>query len=145
MNNFVPRTDPVASVSSAKGAVASIRDASAVRPVTPIVEAENRMESQLTDRSAAVASYARLTKDIADTLASLRDQSRSSSGQAVNQAESGLLSFMPAPVVMLPMPPTDQKMVEFVAQVAQSVMQQAAQARAAQAHVSPAAVDALLG
>jgi hypothetical protein len=39
------------------------------------------------------------------------------------------------------MPPTDQKMIEFVAQVAQSLASQAAMARAAQASVSTAEVE----
>lgn len=146
MNDFVPRTDPVASASGAKDrAVAAVRDATVVRPVPPSAEPGNRRESQLTDRSAAAANYARLNRDIADTLATLRSQSREGRGQAVDKAEESLLALMPAPVVMLPMPPTDQKMVEFVAQVAQSLMQQAALARTAQARVSPAAVDSLIG
>lgn len=146
MNDFVPRTDPVASVSGAKErAVAAVRDVTVVRPVPPSAETGSRKDSQLTDRSAAAASYARLSKDIADTLETLRNQTRENGNKSVANAEESLLALMPAPVVMLPMPPTDQKMVEFVAQVAQSVMQQAAMARAAQARVSPAAVDALIG
>lgn len=140
MTEFSPRTEPVASVVSATERGFSGVRGPAVTPVATHADANAQQDAQLTDRSAAVASYARLQADIADVVARL-EPPRTTSADA-GKAEQQLLSLMPQPVVVLPMPPTDQKMIEFVAQVAQSLASQAAMARAAQASISPATVEA---
>ena len=112
----------------------------AVTPAAIHADASAQQDAQLTERSAAVASYARLQADIADVVARLEPPRATSVD--TGEAEQQLLALMPQPVVVLPMPPTDQKMIEFVAQVAQSLASQAAMARAAQAGVSPATVEA---
>jgi hypothetical protein len=111
----------------------------AVAPVTSHADVEDQQDAQLTERSAAVASYARLQADIADVVARLEPPHSTTADAA--DADQHLLALMPQPIVVLPMPPTDQKMIEFVAQVAQSLASQAAMARAAQASVSPAEVE----
>lgn len=141
MTEFFSRTEPVAAVASAKE-----RDFLAVRGVAAASQTGNHADSeaqgdpQLTGRSAALASYAKLQADIADVVARF-DAPRNTS-PTVDDAEHALMALMPQPVVVLPLPPTDQDMIDFVAQVAQAVASQAAMARAAQASVSPAFVDA---
>ncbi len=73
----------------------------------------------------------RLQADIADVVARL-EPPHSTAADATD-ADQHLLALMPQPIVVLPMLPADQKMIEFVAQVAQSLASQAAMARAAQA------------
>jgi hypothetical protein len=142
MTEFLPRTEPVASVVSAtERGISGLRSGAAAMPAASHAETEAQQDAQLTERSAAVASYARLQADIAETVARL-DPPRPNGAEMAGHAAQNLLALMPQPVVVLPMPPTDQKMIEFVAQVAQSLASQAAMARAAQAHVSSAVVDA---
>jgi hypothetical protein len=116
-----------------------LRGVNAVTPITSHADADAQQDAQLTDRSAAVASYARLQADIADVVAGVVPPH--STPTDAGDAEQHLLALMPQPIVVLPMPPADQKMIEFVAQVAQSLASQAAMARAAQASVSPAEVE----
>lgn len=140
MTEFLPRTEPVASVGSATDrGFPGLRGVNAVTPVTNHADADAQQDAQLTERSAAVASYARLQADIADVVARLEPPH--STPTDAGDAEQHLLALMPQPIVVLPMPPADQKMIEFVAQVAQSLASQAAMARAAQASVSPAEVE----
>ncbi|MBO9576716.1 MAG: hypothetical protein J7494_13350 [Sphingobium sp.] len=141
MTDFLPRTEPVASVVSAtERGFSGVRGPAAAAPTAPNADADAHQDAQLTERSAAVANYAKLQADIADVVARL-EPPRSTVADA-GDADQQLLALMPQPVVVLPLPPTDQKMIEFVAQVAQSLASQAALARAAQASVSPATVEA---
>ena len=93
------------------------------------------------ERSSAAADYARIHADIADVLADLKPPA-ASSASAANDADRAIVALMPSPVVMLPLPPTDTQMVAFVAQVAQSMARQAAQARAAHAVGTPIMIEA---
>ncbi len=144
MNEFLPRTEPVASAGSAseRGAPA-VRGVTAITPAAPLPDAgtQAQQDAQLTGRSAAAASYAKLQADIADVVARL-DPPRPNGAHLAQAADRALMALMPQPVIILPMPPADQDMIDFVAQVAQSVASQAALARAAQARVSPALVEA---
>ena len=144
MNEFSPRTEPVASVVSAgERGLAAVR-ANAKQPASANADAGAQQDAQLTERSAATASYAKLQADIANVVARF-DPPRSNSTELVKQADEALMALMPQPVAVLPLPPTDQDMLDFVAGVAHSVASQAAMARAAHARVSPALVDAAVG
>lgn len=144
MNEFLPRTGPVGPVISA-----TERSTSPVHavPETKSVRAEadgasgRKAPSYDRQRTAAAADYAKIHAQIADALADLKPSSSSkdTSNGAVDRA---ITALMPSPVVMLPLPPTDEQMVAFVAQVAQAVARQAAQAHAAQASVTPIMVEA---
>jgi hypothetical protein len=142
MNDFLPRTEPVASVVSAtERGLSGVRGVVAVTPAETHADANAQQDAQLTERSAAVATYARLQADIADVVARI-DPPRPNGADLAVDADHALMALMPQPVVVLPLPPTDQDMIEFVAQVAQSLASQAAMARAAQARVAPTLVDA---
>lgn len=142
MTGFLPRTEPVASVVNATERNAPAKGAVATPPESQ-ADAHAQMEPQLTQRSVATANYAELQANIADVVARL-DPPRPNGAQLADQADQALMALMPQPVIVLPLPPTDQDMIQFVAQVAQSVASQAALARAAQARVSPALADAVV-
>ncbi|MBO9576006.1 MAG: hypothetical protein J7494_09740 [Sphingobium sp.] len=142
MNEFLPRTEPVASVVSAgERGLAGVRGVVAAAQAGSHADANAQQDAQLTERSAAMANYAKVQADIADVVARF-DPPPANPAQAAQEADASIMALMPQPVVMLPLPPTDQDMIDFVAQVAQSVAGQAAMARAAHARVSPALVDA---
>jgi len=142
MTEFSPRTEPVASVSATDRALSGLRSPAAPVPGVNAADAEAQADPQLSAKSATTANYAKLQADIADVVAQF-DPPHDNPAQLTDQADKALMALMPQPVVVLPLPPTDQHMIDFVAQVAQSVASQAAMARAAQeANVSPALTDA---
>lgn len=107
-----------------------------------MTDAEAQADPQLSERSATTANYAKLQADIADVVAQF-DPPHDNAADLADKANRDLVALMPQPVVVLPLPPTDQSMIDFVAQVAQSVASQAAMARAAQAaNISPALAEA---
>lgn len=145
MEEFLPRTEPVASVVGVTDrGFAGAQDIPVANRGKAATEANAQQDPQLTERSAAAANYAKIQADIANVVAQLEPPPARGADAAAAAADQALVALMPAPVVMLPMPPTDQHMIEFVAQVAQSVASQAAMARAAQARVSPAVVDQVI-
>lgn len=144
MNEFLPRAGAVTPVISA-----TERSTSPVRavPATKSIRGDGGSASEWNspayerERSAAAASYAKIQAEIADVLADLKPSSVGAE-TATNRADRAIMALMPNPVVMLPLPPTDEQMVAFVAQVAQTMARQAAQAHAAQASVTPIMVEA---
>ena len=142
MNEFLPRSEPVASVVGAKRrTVANVRDIAAPVQTGTQTDAHAHSDAQLTSKSAAAASYAKLQADIADVVARL-DPPRPNGAELARQADQSIVAMLPQPVVVLPLPPTNQRMMDFVAQVAQAVASQAAMARAAHARISGASVEA---
>jgi hypothetical protein len=144
MNDFMPRTGPVALVVSAVERIPAVRAISSTETTRSRTEAGTALPSRVTDRSTAAADYAQLQADIAEVIARIEPAS-SKASDTVEAADRALIALMPKSVVMLPMPPTDAKIVAFVAQVAQSVARQAAQTRAAQANATPFVVEAAAG
>jgi hypothetical protein len=141
MNDFLPRTGPVAPVPSATERSPAVRVLPAGDTTSSGTEADKAYQPSVTSRSAGAADYARLKADIADVLARI-EPTANKVDERVTSAERSLMALMPNPVVILPMPPADPQMVAFVAQVAQSVAERVAQARAAQANPSPLMVEA---
>lgn len=90
----------------------------------------------------AAAAYAKVRAGVTSVIASLSTQGAHKSPAVLAQAENSLLALMPQPTVVLALPPADQKTVEFVAQVTQSIARQAAQTRAALSGITAATVDA---
>lgn len=147
MNDFLPRTEPIAaaaSVQSRSAALAqgSVAQAAAVQP-GPSREIQSR-SAPAREAVASTAQYARIQADVARALQAVKDRQPVATPADLGSAEQAMLDLMPQPVVMLPMPPADPQIVEFVAQVAQSLGQQQMQARAAHARISPGTVDALV-
>lgn len=159
MNQFSPRNEAIASVSAADRLPATLRP---VVPVAQVPRTESGRDARVrpaatppppteavadaivaTEETArAFATYSRLHSEIATVVAALAQPPRQGP-VAVAQADDALVSMIPAPSVVLPLPPADEDMVAFVGQVAQSIARQAAQTRAAHASISPATVDAV--
>lgn len=145
--------------SGASGASTTDR-VSAVRAVTPVASTTSRTDVHidLTSQQPALqadgaahsgenaarthADYARVHRDIADVVDSLSVRPQPYGTDRLAEAESALLSLLPQPSVVLPLPPADEDMVAFVAQISQSIARQSAQTRAAMSAVVPAIVDA---
>lgn len=152
MNEFLFRIEPV---------TATERLSPGVRAVLPVAQATSGLDAEdgarnqpaapergegatlAVDKNAhAAAAYAQVHARIVTVLADLKAQSAPVRRATLDAAEHSLLSLIPQPAVVLPLPPASQDMVEFVVQVTQSIARQAAQTRAAQSRVSAAAVDA---
>jgi hypothetical protein len=154
MNEFLPRTEPVAPAGSAPErlatgirAVASVAASSAdaaagsARAPRAASGREGAFAVVDDDRVRAVSAYAEVHARIVTVLADLQARSLPDRAASLAAAEGSLLSLMPQPAVVVPLPPANREMVEFVAQVTQSIVRQAAQTRAAQSGVSAAMVD----
>jgi len=144
MDELLSRTGRVApAVSATERGTAPVRAISEARAMQNGTQPDAQSPSRLLERerSSAAADYARIHADIADVLADLKPPA-ASSASAANDADRAIVALMPSPVVMLPLPPTDTQMVAFVAQVAQSMARQAAQARAAHAVGTPIMIEA---
>lgn len=142
MNQFLPSTAPVIPAANA------IERLPVVRAISPSETAGSKTEADANDRAAyadrsakAAADYARIQADIADVLAELQPPAPTGTDPAA-AADRAAAALAPNPVIILPMPPTDPQIVAFVAQVAQSVVQQAARTRSAQANVTPMLAEA---
>lgn len=155
MNEFLPRTEPAPPPASAMDR-ASARAIAPVSPAAPGPDAaggspdpRRRARGQAgaiavvdDDRTRAAADYARVHARIVTVLADLNAPSAPAGASAVAMAEKSLLSLIPQPAVVLPLPPANRDMVAFVVQVTQSIARQAAQTRAAQSGASVAMVGA---
>ncbi|MCW2410254.1 MULTISPECIES: hypothetical protein [unclassified Sphingobium] len=144
MNEFLPRAGAVTPVTSAtERSPLAVPAVSQSRAMHGGAEGETSRAALLRDRerSAAAADYARIHAEIADVLAHIQPSARNSES-SVELADRAIVALMPSPVVMLPMPPTDEQMVTFVANVAQAVARQAGLAQAAQASVTSLMVEA---
>lgn len=92
---------------------------------------------------ASAAEYARIHAQIAETIAQIRSEAQSSAMSAA-ETEARLVSFLPAPVVIIPLPPANKDMVERAAMLAKEMAAQVAITRSAQAHLKPGTVDQIL-
>jgi hypothetical protein len=145
MDEFLSRTEPVASISGIKDrSFSGTRSLPAAAPSEAQIEASAPAEPQVTERSEAAANYARIQADIADVIARFDPPPTRNVSDKAAAATQALVDLMPQPVLVLPMPPADPHMIAFVAQVAQSMASQAAMARAAQARVSAGVVDQVI-
>lgn len=90
---------------------------------------------------ASSAEYAKVHARIADILGDLR----SAGGTATVQgAADEIQSMLPAPQVLVPLPPASKEAVESTIRIAKRIAEQAAHAHAAQANVRRGAVDQIL-
>ncbi len=160
MNEFLPRTEPIAAAASvqiraisatqagvSQGGIsqAGVSQAESARASAVQTGASRETPVQSAGSAAsATANYARIQADVARALQAVKDSQPTATPADLGSAEQAMLDLMPQPVIMLPMPPADPKLVEFVAQVAQSLAQQQVQARAAHARIASDTVDAAI-
>jgi hypothetical protein len=90
---------------------------------------------------ASSAEYAKVHARIADILADLHSQA---SGTTVDGAADEIQSMLPAPQVLVPLPPASKEAVESSIRIAKRIAEQAAYAHAAQANVRRGTVDQIV-
>lgn len=131
----------------------SVRAVSPVSPVQGAGAADSRPESggnasadggggSHHDQAASAADYARANAQIASIYANfsaVKDMPAS-----LETAYDQLVGLMPAPTVVIPMPPASVDMVEQAVALAKDMAERAALARAAHANVNLGTVDQIL-
>ena len=90
---------------------------------------------------ASSAEYAKVHARIADILAELRTQG---STTTVEGAADEIQSMLPAPQVLVPLPPASKEAVESSIRIAKRIAEQAAYAHAAQANFRHGAVEQIV-
>lgn len=92
------------------------------------------------DDLASAAEYAKVHARVADILAELRSAETSS----FDGAQAEIQSLVPAPMILVPLPPASKETIESAVTLGKRIAQQASYAHAAQAHVRRGTVDQLL-
>lgn len=92
-------------------------------------------------RIASSAEYAKVHARIADILAELSTQGTT---KTVDGAAEEIQSMLPAPQVLVPLPPASKEAVESSIRIARRIAEQAAIAHAAQANMRHGAVDKII-
>ena len=93
------------------------------------------------DDLASAAEYARVQARVADILAELRSANGASTVQG---AEATIQSLLPAPIILVPLPPASREVVESAVMLGKRIAQQSSYAHAAQAHLKRGTVDQVL-
>ena len=93
------------------------------------------------DDLASAAEYAKVHARVADILADLRS---AASSPSVEGAEAEIQSLLPAPMILVPLPPASKEAVESAVTLGRRIAEQASYAHAAQAHLKRGTVDHLL-
>ncbi|WP_375194416.1 hypothetical protein [Sphingobium sp.] len=145
MSDYLSRNEisPVErSVTRAPSAVSAVQPVSA--SVTVNSNGRSTGNAQPEEQAAAEvdiassAEYARVHARIADILADLRSQGSSAT---VDGAAEEIQSMLPAPQVLVPLPPASKEAVESSIRIARRIAEQVAYAHAAQANVRRGTVD----
>lgn len=109
----------------------------------PVAKASSTIESQPDEQLASAAEYVSVHARIASILADLR-AGANGAGMSIDGAASAIQALMPAPIIIVPLPPASKEQVEHAALLARRMVDQAAQAQAAQSHLRVGTVDAAL-
>jgi hypothetical protein len=109
----------------------------------PVARTAVIAEAPAEEHLASAAEYVNIRARIADILADLRAGPGGTS-MSVDGAASAIQALMPAPIIIVPLPPASREQVEHAARLAQRIVDQAGQAYAAQSHLRPGTVDATL-
>jgi hypothetical protein len=131
-----------AAVAPVQGATAKLPESATASRAAALVAAsrESASSSTVKDEAAGAAEYASVHARIADILADLRSDATAS----VDGAASEIQSMVPAPIILVPLPPASKDAVEHAALLAKRMADQASFAHAAQAHLRHGTVDQIL-
>lgn len=112
-------------------------------PISPVDHGEGAdIDADSEAQLASAAEYARIHAKVVDMLASVRLAGESN--EMTVGSTDGTDPLIPTPIVIVPMFPASQNMIEQAARVAQRMLDDALLARAAQAHIMPGTVDQIL-
>lgn len=147
MNDYISRTE----LSVDRGAARAPSAVSAIQPVSSSAATQQGGQSPrrampedqpaAEESIASSAEYAKVHARIADILGDLRSQGGNATVQG---AADEIQSMLPAPQVLVPLPPASKEAVESTIRIAKRIAEQAAYAHAAQANVRRGAVDQIL-
>jgi hypothetical protein len=151
MNEYLSRRDivpvdrlsrPAAVLSNAQastrfGAEAQVTPQGGSVVATSGADLAEGSEAQL----ASAAEYARVHARIADILANLRAGAPKAS---TADSEAEIVSLLPEPVIIVPLPPASREMVEYAEMLAREMASRAVVARSAQAHIQSGTADQVL-
>jgi hypothetical protein len=147
MNDYVSRSD-LTQVDRV-----AARAPSAVLPVQPVAARQGRgtqagqpqdggpNPSLSEDDLASAAEYAKVRARVADILANLRSASATATVEA---AEAEIQTLLPAPMILVPLPPASKEAIESAVKLGERIAEQASYALAAQSHLKRGTVDQLL-
>ena len=147
MNEYLSRSD-LTQVDRVSG-----RPSTAVPAVQPVSQQQSthshpraRQEQKAggalaEDDLASAAEYAKVHARVADILAELRS---SASGSDVAGADAEIQALLPAPMILVPLPPASREAVESAVSLGKRIAEQASYALAAQAHLKRGTVDQIL-
>ena len=93
------------------------------------------------DDLASAAEYAKVHVRVADILAKLRSEVNA---PTLEGAEAEIQSLLPAPILLVPLPPASKEAVESALELGRRIAEQASYAHAAQAHLRRGTVDQIL-
>jgi hypothetical protein len=157
MNEYLSRNEisPVDRVTRTVAAISSVPaapqggdtdtavQAKLVAKVAASTSGDADIASSSEEQLASAAEYARIHARIADILAGMRSDGTAPVSSASN-TEADIVSLLPAPVIIIPLPPASKDMVERAEMLAKDIAVSASLTRAAQAHVKPGTVDQIL-
>lgn len=126
----------------ANGQRADLASRPAAEPQS-VTKAPAAVENQADEQLASAAEYVSVHARIASILADLRAGSYGAN-MSVDGAASAIQALMPAPIIIVPLPPASKEQVEHAALLAKRMVDQAARAQAAQSHLRVGTVDAAL-
>lgn len=109
----------------------------------PVAKTAAAIEVHPEELLASAAEYVNVHARIASILADLRTGSNDAR-MSIDGAASAIQALMPAPIIIVPLPPASKEQVEHAALLARRMVDQMAQAQAAQAHLRVGTVDAAL-
>ena len=147
MNGYISRSE------LSRADRAGLRSPSAVPAVQPVSSQrgvgsqarkpnKGKRDADLSeDDLASAAEYARMYPRVADILAELRSSGHTPS---IEDAEAEIQAMLPAPIILVPLPPASKEAVESAVALGRRIAEQASRAHAAQAHLRHGTVDQLL-
>ena len=146
MNENVSRSDltQLDRVSSRTPSVPAVQPIAAQQGVDPNAGKPQDGDTNSTlseDDLASAAEYAKVHARVADILAELRS---ASAAPTVEGAEADIQTLLPAPMILVPLPPASKEVIESAVTLGKRIAEQASYAHAAQAHLRRGTVDQVL-
>jgi len=147
MNDFAPRIEMTAvdriSPARAVTAISAVQTPSSPAGSAGGADVDSDSGEQARrEHMASASDYARVQARIADILADVTAAKTDPMQARATAADR--LEALRQPMIVIPMPPASVEVIERAVEVARSMIEQAALARAAQSNVQPGTVDSLL-
>lgn len=139
-----PVVVPVAASSASLETTITATQAQKLQPIASVTAdfSAETPKVEIEEQLATAAEYAKVHARIAEIMADLRSGAPSAAQLAASQ--QAVQALVPAPIIVVPLPPANKDMVARAELLAKDIAQHAVLARAAQANVRPGLVDQIL-